>query len=274
VAIITGSSAMISEGIHSVIDCISQILLIWGIRISKKQPDEKRPFGYGRELYFWSFMVSLIMFSLGGCIALYEGVIRFRRLAHIENPGWNYLVLAVAAVFTAISAMASLKAFNKQQGDIPFWQAVTQSKDPTVFIVLLGDFGDLLGIIVAFLGIYIGHRLHDPHYDGIASMLIGVILIGISMILLRESRSLLMGETLSRKALKLIIALTEADESVVKVKKHFSTYLAPEEIVLQMITVFKDNMTTQQITEAIDRIIKKIQQKFPRVKQIFIEPGR
>ncbi len=222
VAIITGSSAMISEGIHSVIDCISQVLLIWGIKISKKQPDERRPFGHGRELYFWSFMVSLIIFSTGGCISLYEGVIRFRRQTHIKSPGWNYLVLAIAAVFTTISVIASLKTFNKQRGDTSFWQAIKLSKDPTVIIVLLGDMGDLLGLIVAFLGIYIGHLLHNPHYDGFASMIIGIILIATSVILLRESRSLLMGETLGRKTLRSIIALTEADESVVKVTKHLS----------------------------------------------------
>jgi divalent metal cation (Fe/Co/Zn/Cd) transporter len=139
--------------------------------------------------------------------------------------------------------------------------------------VLLGDIGDLLGLVVAFLGVYLGHLLHNRYHDGIASMVIGIFLIAISLLLVRESRSLLMGETASRKTLRKIISLTEADPSIVKVKRHFSMYMAPEEVVLQLIAVFKKDLTTQQITEAIQRISKTIQKKFPRIRQIFIEPA-
>ena len=149
---------------------------------------------------------------------------------------------------------------------------MTESKDPSTFIVMLGDVGDLLGLIVAFLGVYLGHLFHDPYYDGLASMVIGLIMIVISVVLVRESKSLLMGETTSRKTLRKIVALTEADATVLKVKKHFSTYLAPDEILLQLNTVFKADLTTIQITDAIERITKTIQKEFPRIKQIFIEP--
>lgn len=271
-AAFTGSSSMIAEGIHSVIDASSQLLLLWGIKTSKRLPDDERPFGYGKELYFWSFIVSLVIFILGGCISFYEGLMRLKQPAAIVDQGWNYIVLSIAFVFTMVSLISALKAFNKQRGDTAFLKAVTQSKDPSTFIVLLGDVGDILGLIVAFLGVFLGHWFNNPHYDGIASMVIGAIMILISLLLVRESKSLLMGETTSRKTLRKIVALTEADTAVIKVKKHFSMYMAPEEILLQINAVFKAGLTTKQITDAIERITKTIQHEFPRIKQIFIEP--
>lgn len=271
-AAITGSSSMIAEGIHSVIDAISQLLLLWGIKTSKRLPDEIRPFGYGKELYFWSFIVSLIIFILGGCISVYEGLMRLQKPEYNANQNWNYIILTIAFIFNAISMFTALRAFNKQRGHTPFFKAIKDSKDPSTFIVLLGDVGDLLGLIVAFLGVYLGHLFHNPYYDGIASMIIGIIMISISLLLLNESKSLLMGETTSRKTLRRVVALTEEDKAVLKVKKHFSMYMAPEEVLLQLNTVFDDDLSTKQITDAIERITKTIQVEFPRIKQIFIEP--
>jgi cation diffusion facilitator family transporter len=271
-AYFTASSSMLSEGVHSLIDVGSQLLLMWGIRTSRRSPNAERPFGYGREFYFWSFIVSLITFSLGGCISFYEGFSRLYRPGMEGNAGWNYSVLAFAFVFNMISMFAALKAFNERRHEVPFWEAVIKTKDPSTIIVLLGDFGDMLGLIVAFVGIFLGRLFNKPYYDGVASMIIGVILIVTSGILIRESKSLLMGETTSRKTLRGIIKLTEADEAVIKVKKHFSTYLSPEEVLLQLHIVFKDGLATHEITDAIERIIKKIKKEFPRIKQIFIEP--
>lgn len=271
-AAFTGSSAMISEGVHSIIDSVNQVLLLFGIKRSSRKADQRRPFGYGREVYFWSFIVSLLMFSIGGCIAFYEGIMRIKRPARNENQTWNYVVLAIAFVFTAISLITTLKKFNKQRGELPFWQAIKDSKDSSLFTVLLADIGDVAGLVIAFLGVFLGHLLHNPYYDGIASMVIGVFLIIISLLLVRESRSLLMGETPSRQTLRKIVALAESDPSIVKVKKHFSIYLAPEEIVLQLLAVFKKDLTTPEITEAIRRISRNIRKNFPRFKQIFIEP--
>lgn len=271
-AAVTGSSAMISEGIHSVIDTISQLLLLWGIKISHKRADKYRPFGYGRELYFWSFIVSLIIFIVGGCISFYKGLIRFHHPEFGGNIGWNYAILVIALIFTGISMTTALKAFNRERGTTSFWRAIKQSKDPSVFITLLGDAGDVLGLFIAFLGIFLGRYYHNSHFDGAASMLIGLMLIIISFVLVRESKSLLMGETTSVKTLRRIVAIAEGDTAVIKVKRHFSMYLAPEEVILQLNAVFKDNLTTAQITDAIERIIKSIKKEFPRVKQIFIEP--
>jgi len=268
----TGSSSMIAEGIHSIIDSISQLLLIWGVKISEKKPDDARPFGYGRELYFWSFIVSLIIFIVGGCISFYEGYLRYQHPYAEGNAVWSYAVLIVAFLFTSVSLYNVVKAFNKERGRMALWKAITQSKDPSIFITLLGDVGDIAGLVIAFLGIALGRYFHNPHLDGIASIAIGVMLIIISLILVRESKSLLMGETTSKKTLRRIVTIIEADESVIKVKRHFSMYLAPEEVILQVNTVFKENLHTGQITDAIQRIIKSIKAEFPRIKQIFIEP--
>jgi len=269
---VTGSSSMLSEGIHSVIDASSQVLLLWGIKKSSRRPDYERPFGYGKELYFWSFIVSLIIFILGGCISFYEGLMRLREPEPITGQNWNYFILGFSVVFTSISLFSALKAFNKQRGDKPFFKAVIQSKDPSTFIVLLGDVGDVLGLIIAFLGVYFGKLLNNPYYDGLASMAIGVLMVAISLLLVRESKSLLMGETTSRRTLRKIIALVEADTAIIKVKRHFSMYMAPEEVLLQLNAVFKANLSTRDITDAIERLTKTIQAESPRIKQIFIEP--
>ena len=271
-AAITGSSSMLAEGIHSVIDAISQLLLIWGIRTSKRLPDADRPFGYGKELYFWSFIVSLVIFIVGGCISVYEGYMRLERPGFEGHPGLNYLILAIAFVFNLVSMFSALKAFNLQRGKTSFWKAVIVTKDPSTIIVLLGDFGDLFGLGIAFLGVYLGRLFHNPYYDGVASMIIGVMLIIISGFLASESKSLLMGETISTKSLRRVVKLTEDDAAIVKVKKRSSMYMAPEEILLQMDAIFKDDLTTRQITDAIERITKAIQKEFPKMKQIFIEP--
>jgi len=268
----TGSAAMLSEGIHSIIDATNQLLLLTGIKRSQKKPDAERPFGYGRELYFWSFIVSLLLFSVGGCISFYEGILQFQRRTQPKDITWNYIVLAVAFVLTIISLTITFKKFNKQRGELSFWKAFTKSKDPAIFIVLLSDFGDLAGLVIAFLGVYLGHYFHDPYYDAVASMIIGSILVVISLLLVRECRSLLMGESAGRKTLQAIITLAESDVDIIKVKQHYSIYLAPEEVVLQLMVVFKKNLSTKEIADAIRRVRENIRQLFPYIKQIFIEP--
>jgi cation diffusion facilitator family transporter len=271
-AAFTGSASMISEGVHSVIDTLSQVLLIWGVKSSKKAPDARHPFGYGRQLYFWSFMVSLILFTLGGCISLYEGWTRFNRPLFEGNAVWNYVILAIAFVFNSISFIAARREFNKHRLSKSFWKAVIRTKDPSTIIVLLGDVADLLGLVVAFLGIFLGRLFHNPYFDGTASIIIGLILIFISALLIRESQSLLMGETIALEHLKVIIALVEADPGIVRVKKHWSIYRSPEDILLQLTAVFQDGLTTAKITGSIQNITKVIQAKYPHIRQLFIEP--
>lgn len=270
---ITGSSAMISEGIHSLVDTANEMLLLLGINKSKKKPDEKRPFGYGKELYFWAFIVSILIFGLGGGISFYEGITHLRHPSKAGDPFWNYIVLGIAFVFDGISFITALKEFNRQRSSLPFWLAVRRSKDPSAFVVLFEDSADLLGLIVAFLGVFLGHYFNNPYFDGIASVIIGVILTIISLLLARESRSLLMGESADKKILAKVVQLAEADKSVVKIPvRPLSMYLAPEEIILVLKTIFQPGLSIEEITEAIERIKADIQKTCPAITSIFIEP--
>ena len=271
-AAITGSSAMISEGIHSVVDTSNEVLLLLGISKSKKLPDDNRPFGYGKELYFWSFIVSILIFGVGGGISFYEGVMHLQHPNPIENPFWNYIVLVVALIFDGSSFIIALKAFNKKRADTPFWKAVKKSKDPTSFVVLFEDAADVLGLVVAFAGIVMGQWLHEPIWDGIASILIGLILTGVSIVLARESRSLLMGETASPVILNEVKEMVMNDPAVLNLRKSMSMYMAPEEMLLVLETVFRDELTTHELNAAINRIKTVINKRFPIIKQIYIEP--
>jgi cation diffusion facilitator family transporter len=271
-AAITGSSAMVSEGIHSLVDTSNEVLLLFGIKKSKKPADETRPFGYGKELYFWAFIVSILIFGLGGGISFYEGITHLQHPVPVRDPFWNYIVLGFAFIFDGISFITALREFNLQRGSRPFWASVKKSKDPSTFVVLFEDAADLLGLIVAFLGIYIGHLLNNPFYDAAASLLIGLILTAISVLLARESRSLLMGESVGKGTLAEVTAITEADATVRKVVSTPSMYLSPEEILLLVCISFHEDLTSLEITEAVKRIRKSIQHKFPAIKQLFIQP--
>jgi cation diffusion facilitator family transporter len=271
-AAITGSSAMISEGIHSVVDTANELLLLLGISKSKKPADKKRPFGYGRELYFWSFIVSILIFGLGGGIAFYEGVTHLQHPHTIEKPLWSYIVLAASLVFNLVSFLIALKEFNKNRNGNSFWKQITKSKDPSNIVILFEDAGDVLGVAVALAGVYFGYKYQNPYYDGIASIIIGIILTAISFLLARESRSLLMGESADEATVNAVIKIAEDDAAIEKVFYPLTVYLSPDEIVLVLETVFKDALTTKEINEAIERIQNKIQNQYPDIKKIFIEP--
>lgn len=270
-ALITGSSAMISEGIHSLVDTANEFLLLLGLRKSRQKADARRPFGYGKELYFWSFIVSILIFSVGGGISFYEGISHLQHPELIKDPMWNYIVLGFAFLFDGISFIISLRNFNKYRGDQPFWASIKKSKDPSTFVVLFEDAADVLGLIVAFAGVYLGHALSNPYYDGIASIVIGILLTAISVILTRESRSLLMGETASPQLLQQAIAIAEKSEAVVKVKDQLSMVMAPDEILLVLKTKFRQDISCEHVVATGDAIRKRIQETFPSFKQIFIE---
>ena len=272
-ASVTGSSAMISEGIHSLVDSLNEVLLLLGIQRSQKPADLKRPFGYGKELYFWAFIVSILIFGVGGGVSFYEGVTHLQHPEIIKDPFWNYIVLGIAFLLDGYSLITALTEFNRQRGEQPFWKAVKRSKDPSTFVVLFEDAADVLGLIVAFLGVYLGHELQNPYFDGAASIVIGLILTAISVVLARESRSLLMGESADSVLVTQMVAVVESDAAVVKVLQSPSMYLAPEEVMMMLVIDFKNDLTTPQIYEAINRVRTTVQAQFPLVKRIFIEPG-
>lgn len=268
----TNSSSMISEGIHSLVDTVNQVLLLYGLKRSKKPPDNLRPFGYGKELYFWSFIVSILIFGLGGGLSIYQGILHIRHVQPLGDPSWNYAVLGFSFIFDGSSFLIAIKEFNKARGDLPFWKAIIISKDPSSFLVLFEDGATVLGLIIVFILMVCSHAYNLPALDGVASILVGLLLVFASLILARESRSLLMGEGIAPETQKKIKALVEKDPSVVKAGSILSTYESPEEVVLMLIVYFKPDLDTDEITNAIERVRKAIKEEFKRIEFVIIQP--
>jgi cation diffusion facilitator family transporter len=271
-AVVTRSSAMVSEGIHSVVDTFNEILLLLGLKKSQKKADAERPFGYGKELYFWSFIVSILIFGVGSGISFYEGITHLQHPEPIKDPLWNYIVLGAAILFDGFSFIISLKHFNEVRGETPFWNSVKKSRDPSSFVVLFEDAADVLGLLIAFGGVYFGHRLKNPYFDGIASILIGLLLTAVSLVLTRESRSLLMGETASPAALAQIKQIVEKSGVIENVQQNLSMVMGPEEVLLILRVTLCSGWSSEEIVEAIAKVKQSIQQQFPQIRQIFIEP--
>jgi cation diffusion facilitator family transporter len=269
---ISNSSAMIAEGVHSVVDTINELLLLYGIRLSKKPADALRPFGYGKELYFWSFIVALLIFGLGGGISIYQGYQHIRHPEPLGDPTWSYAVLLISIVFEGSSFIIAWKEFNKQHTEETMWSAIHRSKDPTSFTVLFEDGAAVIGLLVVLIAVYFGHRYQLPYLDGIATVTVGLLLVTVSLILARESRSLLMGEGIAPDTKARITALIESDPHVKKVLHILSTYQSPEEIVLMIVVAFRDNLDTSDINEAIERIRDKIRKEYELVRYILVQP--
>lgn len=268
----TNSSSMISEGIHSTVDTTNQLLLLYGIKKSKKAPDESHPFGYGKELYFWSFVVSILIFSLGGALSIYQGILHIIEPEVMKDPFWNYIVLILSLIFEGTSLIISVKEFNKTRNGKGLWDAIIKSKDPSSFLVVFEDGAAVAGLIVVMILMGVSHYFGIPELDGVASIIVGLILIFVSLILARESRSLLMGEGIAPETREKITKLAEQDAAVVKTKNILSTYQSPEEIVLVLIIDFKDHLDTEEITEAVQRIRRNVKKEFPLVRFVIIQP--
>ncbi|MFD0795403.1 cation diffusion facilitator family transporter [Mucilaginibacter litoreus] len=270
---LTNSSSMKAEAIHSVIDAVSQLLLIWGDKSSKRPADSDRPFGYGPELYYWSLIVSLVIFILGGCISVYEGIVHIQHPKFEGDPFWNYIILGIAFAFNFISMLSALKAFNSQRNSTGFWRALISTKDPSTIIVLLGDIGDLIGLVIAFLGVFFGSLFQNPKLDGYASVAIGVLLLVISGFLIRESKSLLLGETISIRTKRRLIKLAKKDNAITNIKKVSSIYRSPDDAMVIIYVQFNNMISMTELTDAIERITRKIQMEFPQIKQVVIAPA-
>lgn len=268
----TNSSSMISEGIHSAVDTINQLLLLYGLKRSKKAPDQYHPFGYGKELYFWSFVVSILIFGLGGALSIYQGIAHIREPELMKDPMWNYIVLLLSLVFEGTSLVIALKAFNKTRNGLGWWDAMIKSKDPSSFLVVFEDGAAVAGLIVVMILMGISHWLEIPELDGLASVIVGLILVFVSFILARESRSLLMGEGIAAETRQKIAELAEQDSAVLKVKSILSTYQSPEAVMLMLIIDFEDHLDTQEITGAIERIRERIKKEFQLVRFVLIQP--
>ncbi len=268
----TNSSSMISEGIHSTVDTTNQLLLLYGLKRSKKVADQAHPFGYGKELYFWSFVVSILIFGLGGALSIFQGIAHIREPELMKDPTWNYVVLVLSLIFEGTSLFIAVKEFNKTRNGVGWWDAIIKSKDPSSFLVVFEDGAAVVGLIIVMILMGISHTLQIPELDGLASVLVGCLLVFVSLILARESRSLLMGEGLAPETRQQIAQLAENDPMVRKVKNILSTYQSPEEVVLMLILDFEDHLETDEITGAIERIRESIKNEFQLVRFVIIQP--
>jgi|SRR5882724_918773 len=266
------SSAMISESVHSLVDCINELLLLLGISRSNKKHDKTHPFGYGRELYFWSFIVSLLILGLGAGVSFYQGVVHIKNPTFDGNLTTSYIVLALSLVFEGISFLVALRQFNATRGDEPFWAAITRSKDPASFMVLFEDGAAVMGVIVVFSCLFAGHLLRNPYFDGIASLLVGIILTLSSALLARECRSLLMGEGVSTQTEEAVKAMIKANPNITGVSRMFSIYESPDEVLMVLVVSFRPELTTTQINTAITQVKKGIRAKFPKISYIIVQP--
>ncbi|MDF5710356.1 MAG: cation diffusion facilitator family transporter [Nostoc sp. S4] len=270
-AAITGSSAMISEGIHSIVDTGDQLLLLLGLRMSQKPADDSHPFGYGQELYFWTLIVAILIFAIGGGMSIYEGIIHLTNPSPLEDPMWNYIVLGIAIILEGFSWTVALREFLPTKGKQKFWQAIKNSKDPTVFTVLFEDTAAILGLIVAFLGIFLGHLFNNVYLDGIASIIIGIILAVVAVLLARESKGLLVGESANPQTIANIRNLAKTEPRVQEVIRILTMQLAPQEVLLNLEIQFSKNLTGEEIALTVESLEAKISKKHPEIKQIFIE---
>jgi cation diffusion facilitator family transporter len=270
-ATVTGSSAMLSEGIHSFVDTGNGLLLLFGIRQSQKPPDDAHPFGRGKELYFWTLIVAILIFAVGGGISIYEGVNHLRHPAPLQDPTWNYVVLGFALAFEGAAWTVAYRAFRKVKGDLSYWAAVRASKDPTTFTVLFEDSAAILGLVTAFLGIALGHALNLPQLDGAASIVIGSILATVAVFLAYESKGLLIGEGVEPGTLASIRALTEADPAVVRLVRALSLHFGPNDVLLTMEIAFEPNLSAGAVASAIERLDQAVRRRHPEVRHIFLE---
>jgi cation diffusion facilitator family transporter len=270
-AAITGSSAMVSEGIHSLVDTGNGGLMLLGVRRSRKPADAMHPFGYGKELYFWTLIVAIVIFAVGGGISAYEGLLHVLHPKPVEHPVWNYVVLALAVVFESYSFTVAFNAFQSAKGEQSIWQSIDTSKDPTTYTVLFEDSAALLGLVVAFAGVFFAHALDNPFFDGTASILIGIILSVVAVLLAYQSRDLLVGEAVDPKTLENIRRLAESDPRVEGVKNALTMHFGPHTVLLAMDLRFRSDLSAAEVEETIDRLEEAIRKEHPDVKHIFIE---
>lgn len=270
-AAISGSSAMLSEAIHSLVDTSNELLLLLGLHNSQKPADASHPFGYGQELYFWTLIVAILIFAVGGGMSFDEGITHLLHPSPLEDPMWSYIVLGIAVVFEGFSWRVAWKEFSHYKGEQNVWQAIRNSKDPTIFTVLFEDSAALLGLAVAFLGVFFGHLFQNPDLDGTASVIIGLILAVVAVLLAYESKGLLVGESANTRIVERIRELAKTDRAVKEVMGVLTLHFGPQEILLNLEIQFHQNLSAQEVAIAVNRLEQKIRSQLRDIKRIFIE---
>ena len=271
-ATISGSSAMLSEGVHSLVDTVNELLLLYGLRRAATPPDRSHPFGYGRELYFWSFIVALLVLAMGAGVSFYEGVMHIRQPEPVQRPLINYLVLAVSFVFEGTSWYVALREFRARKGHLGYFEAFRLSKDPSTFTVLLEDSAALLGLLVALAGLIGAQLLDQPMLDGVASIGIAGVLATSAMLLARETKGLLIGEPAHPAVSDAILAIAAGDAGVRCANGVLTVQMGPSQVVATLSAEFEDALTTPQIEACINRIEKQAKVTHPEIISLFIKP--
>jgi cation diffusion facilitator family transporter len=273
-AVYTGSAAMMSEGIHSLVDTGNQVLLLWGIKQSAKPASAEFPFGHGKEIYFWSFVVAMLIFALGGTVSIYKG---WQHLAHpteISNFAINYAVLGFALIFEGVALWVAFKEFNRSRGEQGIYDAVTKGKDPTLFVVVFEDSAALLGLLIALAGIAVYQLTGNSVFDAIASIAIGVVLVLTAVALAVESKSLLIGESAEPMIVAAIRKLLIGDERILTVNEVATLHMGPEFIVATISVDFVDSLTAEHVEAAVTELTRFVKSVDSRIQRVFIEAER
>ena len=270
-AFVTGSSAMLSEGIHSLVDTGNQILLLHGLKQAQKPADENFPFGHGKEIYFWSFIVAILIFALGGGISIYEGIQHLLNPSPMKNPMINYIVLGLAMLFEGGAWYFALREFSRAKGKWGYIEAVQRAKDPSIFVVLFEDSAAMLGLVVAFVGIALTQYTGFLYFDGSASIIIGFILIGTAIWLAYETKGLLIGESANRDVVNGIKMILQASPVIDQVNEVLTMHMGPDFILANLSVDFKNSISADEVERTIAALDRAIKEQHPQVKRIFIE---
>ncbi|HET7308092.1 MAG TPA: cation diffusion facilitator family transporter [Gammaproteobacteria bacterium] len=270
-ALLSGSAGMFSEGIHSTVDTINQALLLYGMHRAKRPADEDFPFGYGKEVYFWSFVVAVQLFGIGAVFSVYDGVQHIVRGSPLEDARVSYIVLGLALVFEGSSWGFAVYNFSKEKGRRSYFEAIRRGKDPTMFMVIFEDTAAILGIAVAFLGVFLTMHTGDEVFDGIASILIGVILGVTAALLGREVKGLLIGESANRPVVRGIRELALSFPEIEAIHETLTMHVGPNFILVNISVAFKDDINAHQVADAAARLDSEIKARFRHVKRVFIE---
>ena len=270
-ALLTGSSAMLSEGIHSVVDTGNEILLLYGLRRARLPADEQFPFGHGKEVYFWSFVVALQIFAAGAGSSIFNGIHHLVSPTPVRNMYVNYLVIALAAVFEIGSSYVGFKEFRKTKGNWGYAQAVHRGKDPSILVVLLENSAALLSLVTAFLGIFLSHITGNLFFDGAASIVIGIILAGTAIQLASETKSLLIGESANKEVVQGIRAVVTGFKEISHVNEILTMHMGPDFILVIISVDFVDPIQADEIETAVARLDRTIKETYPLVKRVFVE---
>jgi cation diffusion facilitator family transporter len=270
-AFFTGSSAMFSEAVHSLADCGNQGLLLLGSARAARPPDERHPFGYGPELYFWSFVVAIIMFAGGAGFSFYEGIQKILHPHAIEHPLANYAVLGASAIFEGISLAVAFRAFERRWRGVRLPEALVRSKNPKLFLVLLEDSAALVGLAIAFVATFLAEHLAAPRIDGVGSLAIGLLLASVATFLATETKSLLIGEAADHGTLRDVRDILQKEKTIAAVRGIWSKHLAPEEILLAASIDLEDDAPAHDVEAALARAERAIKQRHPEIRRLFVE---